>query len=281
MSLSIPTALAANMTSRAPTLAWVLKITRADSQVYRFTSHDRDLALADGTYMSAPGLDVQSLVSSSGLAVDNTEITVLADDALITRNDIAAGRWDGASFLLAQCNWADPSDGVLVRKVGRFGNLKPVGQAFVAELRDLRQPLQQDNTAVLQPTCRYRFGDSKCTKALGPFTASFTVTASASTQQFTDAGISAAADYYTEGEGEWLTGSNAGLSFKVRAHAAGGVFTLAVPTVYAISVGDTGTVIAGCQKTREACKTFGNILNFGGEPDKPSVDELAASASYG
>lgn len=274
---TIPIALAAHWAEPTTSIAWAIRITRLDAEEFRFTSHDRDATIGGDVFASAPGFDVQSLVHSAGLAVDNTEVMILADDTLITRADLEAGRWDGAAFEIMQFNWADPSDGVLVRMTGHFGNIQPRGLAYVAELRDLRQPLQQDNTAVLQPTCRYRFCDARCTLDEGDFTHALEVTAVADNQEFTDSALAAATENFTEGEIRWLTGDNAGLRSKVRTFAAG-VFELAVATVYAIQAGDTADLIEGCLKTREACKGFTNILNFGGEPDKPTLDALTAPA---
>ena len=54
---------------------------------------------------------------------------------------------------------------------------------------------------------------------------------------------------------------------------------LALPMGKSIQVGDGFKVIAGCDKTREACRTkFNNILNFWGEPDVPGVDQLLMTA---
>lgn len=280
MSRVIPIGIANSIATGSTRLAWAIVITRTDGTVYRATSHDRDVTIGGDVYLSAPGLDVASLAMSAGLAVDNTEITILADDALITRADIAAGRWDGATVSIFQFNWASPGDGIVVRLAGSFGNLRPQGLAFVAELRDLRQPLQQDNTWVLQPTCRYRFCDADCTLDEGDYTHALVVTAVAGQDEFTASALAAATETYTEGEIRWLTGDNAGLRVKVRSFAAG-VFELAAPMVYVIQVGDTADLIEGCLKTREACKGYLNILNYGGEPDKPTVDAIVGEAEYG
>lgn len=278
MSRVIPIGIANDIATGSSSLAWFIEVTRLDGQVVRFTSHDRDVPIGGNTYLSGPGLDVASLVHTAGLAVDNTEITILADDSIITRDDIAAGRWDGARFRLGQVNWKVPADGTIVHATGSLGNLRPKGSAYVAELRDLRQELQQDTTAVLQPTCRYRFCDHRCTLYEGAFTHLMTVTAVADNQEFTASAFSAETfRNFDEGEVRWLTGDNAGLSVKIRQETAG-VFELAVPMVYPIQIGDTADVIEGCLHTSDACKSFDNILNFGGEKDKPTMDELVAPA---
>lgn len=92
-------------------------------------------------------------------------------------------------------------------------------------------------------------------------------------QVFTDAGKAEADDYYKYGKLTWLTGDNAGFSMEVKAFASG-QFTLFEGMYYAISIGDTYSVYAGCNKAMSTCITkFDNILNFRGEPYLPGLDE--------
>lgn len=278
MTRTIGAALLAHMQSGATTLAWGLKVTRVDGTVLGWTSHDRPAVIGAVTYSADLGLDVASLVSSAGFAVDNTEINILADDAVITRADIMAGVWDGAAFELFQYNWADLAQGRDVRKVGNFGNVRPVRGAYVAELRGLRQRLQASIGGITQATCRYRLGDARCTKALGAFTFAGTLTHVTSQQVVRDSGRAQAAGYFTAGVITFTSGANDGLQFKVKAHAADGTFTLDLPAVAALAVGNTYSVVAGCTKRlAEDCRDkFNNVPNFGGEPHLPGIDQVTA-----
>lgn len=80
MTKVIPAGLLSNYHSDSPTVAWAIKITRTDDAVYGWTSADRDATIDAVIYESAPGLSVASFASSAGLAVDNSELTVLADE---------------------------------------------------------------------------------------------------------------------------------------------------------------------------------------------------------
>ena len=62
---------------------------------------------------------------------------------------------------------------------------------------------------------------------------------------------------------------------------ASGQFTLYVPMLGTVAVGQTFSVVAGCLKRlSEDCATkFANVLNFQGEPHRPTVDELTESPS--
>jgi uncharacterized phage protein (TIGR02218 family) len=62
---------------------------------------------------------------------------------------------------------------------------------------------------------------------------------------------------------------------EIKSHAAGGAFTLFLPMVSNIAVGDTADVIAGCDKSLATCRdTFDNVGNFRGFPHVPGNDRL-------
>lgn len=280
MSKTIPAPLLANYASDTPTTAFGLKITRTDAEVFGWTSADIDTDdIGDAVlYRAAPGLDVASWAASAGLAVGNTELRILHEDDTITRADILAGLWNNAVFYLFRYNWASPSDGVEPISAGRLGEVHPRAGHYVVELRDLRQYLQQPVGAASTKTCRARLGDAMCMVDLGPWTETGAITSVTSKQVFTDTSRTEADDYFGEGILTWTGGLNTGLSQKVKTYASD-TFTLSLPMIFNVQVGDTYSVVAGCRKRLdEDCATkFGNELNFQGEPHRPTVDELTSS----
>lgn len=269
--------LLAHYQSGSTTLAWGLKITRADAQVFGFTSHQRDVTISSVTYLAGPGLDVSSLAMSAGFGVDNAELTILADDTTFTVESLLSARWDGAAFEVFRFNYADLTQGRDVVMAGNLGNVTPRAGAFVVELRGLQQYLQQPVGAPSTKTCRARLGDSRCTKNLAAFTHTGTVTAVTSAQVFEDSSRSEADDYFGEGLLTWTGGDNTGLTVKVKLYAsATKTFTLLLPMVLPIQVGDTYSAVAGCRKRlEEDCRDkFDNVLNFVGEPHRPTVDDI-------
>lgn len=85
--------------------------------------------------------------------------------------------------------------------------------------------------------------------------------------------------YFSEGILTWLTGTNSGLSHKVKSSLTDGSITLSLPMLSTAAVDDTFSVIAGCQKRLTDCSTkFDNVLNFQGEPHLPGIDQLTAPA---
>jgi len=274
----VPAGLLSNYQSDSPTVAWAIKITRTDDEVYGWTSADRDATIDAVIYESAPGLSVASFASSAGLAVDNSELTVLADDTIITRADIIAGRWNNAAYLLFKYDWTDAAAGEEVISTGFLGELHPRSGAYVAELRGLQQYLQQPVGAASTKTCRARLGDAMCTVDLGGWTETGTITGVTSKQVFTDSSRTEADDYFGEGILTWTAGLNTGLSQKVKTYASD-TFTLSLPMIFDVQIGDTYSVIAGCRKRldEDCAAKFGNELNFQGEPHRPTVDELTSA----
>lgn len=286
MSKVIPIALAAHYALPATTLCTCLKIARGDGVALGFTSLDRSITVSGLTY--EPGFEPSNLVSSSGLAVDNLELTILPDEdgGTVTRADLLAGLWNYATFEVFEVNYLAPTDGINVLKRGATGEVQLRRGAFVVELRGLTQALQQPVGQVISKTCRAHFADfpaqalnAPCRLSAAAWTVAGTLTSVASNQVFTDSARSEAADWFTEGILTFTDGLNAGYRQKVKLHATGGVFTLSLPMPFIVAVGDAYSLIAGCQKRHDVdCRDkFNNILNFQGEPHLVGIDAMMAA----
>lgn len=275
---TLPALLASHIAQGTTTVAYLLRIVRADAQAFAFTSLDRDLVVDGITYSATQGLDVSGIVSAAGLAVDNLELTTLHDGTLFSTPEVLSGVWKNASFVISQCNWAAPSDGVDVLLKGTLGEVTLQRNLVVAELRGLQQPLQQPIGLVISPLCRARLGDAACTKVLTSFTHTATIT-TAGQQTMTASSLAQAADYFGNGILTFTSGACSGLSQRIKTHATGGVLTLTLPMLLPVAVGDGITVMAGCRKRLdEDCRQkFNNVLNFQGEPHLPGLDALTKS----
>ena len=284
----IPANLQAHYDSGETSLAHGLVIERADGQVFAYTSHDQPLTLNAAAwglssalvFDAAQGLTASEIVSTAGFAVDNLELTTLDDGTLFVRDEVLAGAWRNAAFRLFRYRWdVSPvtiADHVEVLMRGWLGEIEIRENTVRVELRGLAQKLQQPVGEVSTKTCRNRLGDARCGVNLTPLTFNLTVTAVTDRRTFTAAAATQAADYFGDGIVTWTSGNNVvGAPCKVRSFA-GGVFTLQLPTTRNIQVGDTFTAIAGCRKRlMEDCKAkFGNVLNFRGEPHRPTLDSL-------
>lgn len=281
---TIPIALAAQYALPRTTLAFFLKVVRLDDVVFGLTSANEKVTIDGVTYN--PGFDVSTIVSSSGLAVDNLELTILKTDTVLSDADLLAGQWNNASFTLYEANFLSPTDGVNVIKRGTTANAQIKRGVWTMEFLGLKQALQQALGAVTEKNCRAELGDSGCKVNLFYFTFAGEVTAVTSRQVFADSAQTQDDEYFVEGPVYFLTGANAGYGQKVKIFASG-VFTLSLAMPFPILVGDTFTAIAGCQKRHERTAAnpggisdcidkFDNILNFQGEPHVPGTDAMTS-----
>lgn len=287
---TLPTALAAHYATGATTTAYGLRITRTDGDVFGFTSATESAVIDGVLYDATQGLDIGSIVTSAGFAVDNLELTTLDDGSLFTHSDVIGGRWQNAAFLIFRYNWASTSDGTEPIMAGTVGNVELRRGSIVAELRGLQQYLQQPIGNVTTRTCRARFADfpapnqnNLCRLTAANYTETGEVTAVTSRQTITvDFGSLSPTlpnDWFGEGVLTWTSGTNEGLRVKVKSYTAAGVIGLMLPLPTDPQVGDTFEVVAGCRKRlQEDCRDkFDNVLNFQGEPHLPGVDFLTAN----
>lgn len=284
---TIPIALAAHYASGGTTTAHAMKITRPDGEVFGFTGATKSATISGVLYDATQGLDVSSIATSAGLAVDNLELTTLDDGTLFTRADVLGGVWQNSKFLIFKYNWASHTDGVENVLAGTIGQVRLLSGAIVCELRGLQQYLQQSVGAVTSKTCRARFadfpsqaGNARCGLDAADWTEPFEVTAAVGRRSFSVMALAftPASGWFDQGVITWTTGANAGLRGHVKAYSNFSPleFTLYSDTPREIQPGDQFEAVAGCRlRLSEDCKDrFDNVINFQGEPHMPGVDEL-------
>ena len=270
--------LEAHFESGLTTLATCWKITRQDGAELGFTDHDASITFDSLEYDSIAGFTPTTVESKSNLSVDNLDVEGQTFPSKITEEDLLAGLYDYAEIEIFVVNYSDLTQGKLVVKRGRLGEVTLNSQMFQAEVRGLTQHLSQTIGEVFSPSCRAVLGDGKCKVALAGFTVSTTVTDVTNNQTFKAAALTQDAGWFTGGEVIWTSGNNVGRRMEVKEFASTQV-VLALPMGKSIQAGDGFDIIAGCDKTRETCQgKFSNIINFRGEPDVPGTDKLLTTA---
>lgn len=260
------------------TLATCWRIARLDGVEVGFTDHDEPIIYQSLEYDSIAGFTPTTVESKSNMSVDNLDVEGQTFPSKITEGDLLAGLYDYAEIEIFVVNYADLTQGKLVVKRGKLGEVTLNSQMFQAEIRGLTQHLSQTIGEVFSPSCRAILGDSRCKVALASFTISATVTEVANSQTFKASALTEASGYFTGGEVVWTSGNNDDRRMEVKEFADTQV-VLALAMGKSIQVGDTFDIIAGCDKTRETCQSkFSNIINFRGEPDIPGTDKLLTTA---
>jgi uncharacterized phage protein (TIGR02218 family) len=270
---------AAHVASGTTTLAWCWKLTRRDGITLGFTEHDRDLSFGGTTYEAAGGFTASALESTSGLNIDNLDVTGALSSARLDEGDLAAGIYDDAEIEIWRVNWEDVDQRVLMRK-GNLGEVSRSGASFTAELRGLAHRLNQPTGRLYQYGCDADFCDARCGLDGGDWTAAGTVESTSGNREIASTGLGAyAAAYFTRGKLTFTSGANAGEVMEVKDHKVGGGLELWRAMTRDIAPGDTFTVMAGCDKQYATCvQKFGNGENFRGFPHMPGSDFVIASA---
>ena len=273
-------ALSTHLAEGASDVARCWRVTRRDGMVLGFTDHDMSIAFEGTEFKANTGMTAAALSQSTGLAVDNTEALGALSDGAIREEDLAAGRFDGASVEAWLVCWSNPNARDLVFR-GTLGEISWSGGAFTAELRGLAEALNQPTGRVYHKSCPCILGDAKCGVDLDAV--GFTVEVVIG--QVSDARIFTFKDL-TNFDGRWfekgvlevLDGPGAGLSGVIKNDRLDGLLRqieIWSPLAASPAEGDRVRVTAGCDKTLNACRLkFNNIRNFRGFPDIPNDDWL-------
>ena len=285
MKRHVPPALLAHLQSRVTTMTSLWRIEPVSGPAFGLTTLDQDVTYDGLTYGARRGYTPSATQSTADLSVDNGEMEVLLgeewDVDAVTDEMIQRGYLDNARWTELRVNYEDLSMGHYVRGSGVIGEMRTRdGMVAFLEARSLSQVLKQ--TSIIDPTsisCRSEFGNREGNHETNRRFCGYDLTGEWVDGVVTDVGIEEdrvftalaldqPADFFAPGMVEWLTGENAGRSTEVEAFAAG-VVMLWEPTPGVIVEGDTFRIRRDCPKTPEACKAFGNYVNYNGEPDMP------------
>lgn len=265
--------------------AQIWTITRTDGEVFRFTSKDTDLDWLGEIYNSCDSLVPSASESVSEVdAAGNMDLSGAIGPGGITTNDLYAGLFDGAEVEAWLVPWAGEGRHHRLLK-GTFGPVEQGETGFKAELLGDGAKLSQTPLVrLLQPGCRWQFGDGFCQKDLAPLTVTGTVDAATGQRSFTDAARAETVGYFKRGKVTFTSGANDGISAEIKEHTTGGNFELWPRLPFAIAAGDQYSMVPGCTNLQDAadgtngCTAWANLARYGGFPKVPTGDKRSASA---
>jgi len=274
--------LQAHLNSGTTTLCYCWRLTLASGEAMGFTDHDRPLNF-DGTQFEAQaGFTATEIDSSLGLGVDNLEADGALSSAQLSSQRLQAGDFDNATIEIWTVNWQDTSQRLLERK-GNLGEVTYGQGAFKAEVRGLAHLLNQTRGRIFQYGCDAQFGDARCGVTLASFTANATVSM-VSGSTLLVAGLDGFGDdWFTRGRLNFTPAANQGRVLDIKRHhalAGGAEIELWAQPKFAIAMGESITVVAGCNKQLSTCVAkFANATNFRGFPHMPGNDFVAQVAA--
>jgi len=250
------------------TIAWCWKITRQDGTVMGFTSHDVDIVLDGVTYKAKTGFAPTAVSTSDDMSVDNLDADGMISDESITTEDLRSGLYNNADIEVFLCNYEDLTEDIFILRRGSIGEVNYGDNKFTAEIRGLMEAYSQKSGKITSKSCRTYLGSSLCKIAMSAFTETGTVTA-VDTDGFYISN-SHEADYFTYGVITWLTGLNKDTEIEVKKYSSNGYVELFLPMSHNVGIGDTFSIVAGCDGNATTCRSrFNNLTNFRGEPYTP------------
>jgi len=255
------------------TVAFCWRIERRDGVALGFTTHDRDLEVGGLVYRAAPGMVPSAISIGDGFDAGALDVSGALSSDAITREDLSAGRWDGAGIFLFACDWEN-GGAVLPLARGEIGDVTMKGEGFEAELRGPAALLDRPAVEQTSPECRAALGDTRCRVDMAGRVVATRVTAIVDAIRIEVGQAAETADAYAFGRLRWLSGANSGLEAAITA-SAGRVLTLREAPARPAAVGDMVEIVEGCDKSFATCTgRFANGANFRGEPHLPGADLL-------
>jgi uncharacterized phage protein (TIGR02218 family) len=269
------------------TLCYLWRIIRQDGMILGFTNFDQNLTIDGLTFEAAVGFNPSQIATDSSSSANNVELTSFFDSSAIAEADLVAGKYDFAEVQVYIVNYLDlpasltespPKFCYLLR--GRLGEITNNGRGFTAECRAWSDQLNQEIGSLVSKTCRYDLGDSRCTVNLAAFSHDCTVVGVVDLQQlYLSTNAPTTDGYFNDGYLIFTSGDLTDVRRQIMYSNPTRLLFLWEPLPQSPEIGDQLTVVAGCDKTVDACEDkFNNLINFGGEHGggnyMPGADEI-------
>jgi len=295
VSRTLSAALATHIATRSHTRCNMLLLDLVDGTTIGITDHDSDLIydIGDGaeTYSSDTGIFTSNVALACGLEADNYEVSGPINDTF-TIAGILGGRFNNARARLFQVNWKNLADGAIKLMAGDVREARIEGGKFTLEIRSDVDRYNQTVGRTITNQCWKDFADGVfCTATATEIVGTVVAVNDALHIQVSYTG-SYADDFFNLGTLIGLTGANAGTTVEIEDwdQVSAGIANLVLfsPLAEEPPLGDTFTVRNGCSKLRMSdvvgvptCKTYSNVLEFGGYPEVPGSDQVLRTAFPG
>ena len=264
-----------HLATGATTLCRCWKLVGNQGNTLGFTDHDTDLTISGLTYAAMSGMEGAEVETQLGLAIGGTEISGALNSDALTDLQISSGVWDNATVETWLVNWADITTKILL-DIGQVGEIRRSDHGFTAEMRGLASRFDEDRGRIFQSGCDADLGDARCSinLELPVYKATGNITK-------TDGRLSFDVPFTTAFANGWFEGGSVsfaagGSVVEIRQHLVKDLTASIVlwrPVPAPITIGDSITLRAGCDKRLETCRAkFSNALNFRGCPFIPSAD---------
>lgn len=261
---------------------FVLTLTKRNGGIVRLSSAVGDVVYSGNTYSGTPGFDLTSVTSTIfGDAPTVDMIIPVRSGGLVDSTDIVNGFYEGAKVEILALDYLQPSQGAIKVFRGKVNQIDGTDSG-TATFRCIGFSVGLSDLIVETFTldCQTNLGDPvRCKVDLTSFTKSAVIATIIDKLNFTITVTEPLAvdGWFANGAVKFLTGANAGLAFDIRNWTRStSHVSLWLRTNAAVQVGDTMSIIPGCDKTAATCfSKFKNIINFQGFPKLPTNAALS------
>ncbi len=255
--------------------------TLVDGTIVRYAEYDLDITYSANLYScSGPRFKRSKIRYVIGLQVDVLDLTIAYNSTLLLGTKTWAkaasdGTLDGATLTVYQVFMSSPGVvvGGYVHFYGKVANLqagRTVIEMKVNSYLDLLNIMMPRN--LYQPGCMHTLYDSGCGASRVTFSATGTVTGSASTVLSVVTNAAVTDNYSASGYITFTSGALNGIKRTVRSNV-GGTFLLVAPLPSVPVAGVTLTANAGCDKQQPTCDVvFNNLVNYKSFPYIPIAE---------
>lgn len=260
----------------------------ASFSALRFTTWDVPLTVGANTYLTNLHIRRGPLTQKVGVEVQSLELelTPQSDGDAITVGGVPflqacrLGFLDGCKLEWHKVFMATPGDvsaGAVLWFQGRLGTVEP---GRLTARTSVESDLALLNIAMprhlIQTGCAHRLFDSGCTLNPATYQASSSVLSVDVNRTYITTGLSNPNDYWSLGTLTFTSGPLNGLSLTVKKSLlASGQITFVRQLPLAPAVGNTFTILPGCDKKKTTCDAkFNNLLHFRGFPYVPVPETM-------
>lgn len=269
--------LLSKLSRAAGTFCYCWQIILQDGAIIGFTTHDEDIQVDDILYLGAPSLNAPVFDQNLGMNVDSFEALGVIDHAIITQEDLRAGRYHDAKVILTLRDWSEPNEEVELMR-GQISFIQESKNGFQVEIRQITDQLSQKQGRFYSAMCDTHLGSERCGINLNNslFMAEGVIKTQIDALTIEIDNITGfESGFFSFGMLTFQNSAYKAQSFPIRGHEVNGGFTRIsfwMPLPLPVEIGASVTLSAGCDKSFQTCKEkFSNQINFQGFPLIPGV----------
>lgn len=282
--ITVPASTREFLKQGAKRIARCWKIVRKDGTTFRFTTATKTITLDGSSYTPVGGVYSSAERREGGLATHDVEFMGVITSDAITDDDLLARKFDDAEVTEYTIDWKYAFAGPIFARRWWISKVVFDAEIWNGSLEGIGREFREKIGDRYTRPCRHKLGSTGCGISL----ASYTVTGltvlgmldgekkrriRASTGTLSG---SFADGYFDSGTLTGTSGANNGITRDIKSYvSATRDIEVQLPFPAPVAVGDTFTIVAGCNGLKTTCiSKFNNLVNYGGFEFIPGTDAV-------